>query len=616
MNDDDRTVFVPMSQVPTSVPPAPTSPPAPPAEPGRIRPGDVLNHIFEVKRFIARGGMGEVFEGVNVTSDERVAIKVMLPALAADENVQTMFRREARTLTRLSHPALVQYRVLAQEPQLGVLYIVTEYVDGTNLENVLGEVPADEASLRGLLKRLAAGLGAAHALGAIHRDISPDNVLLEQGELLRARVIDFGIAKDLDPGSKTVVGDGFAGKLNFVAPEQLGDFDREVGPWTDVYSLALVILAVAQRKPVDLGGSFVDAIDKRRRGVSLDAAPEGLRPVLAQMLEPDPARRLRSMDAVLDLLSGATPAAVAAVPAPAAKADARSAAPKEPRTGKRPPVALLAGGGALALAVLAGGGWFLTRGGEPEAPAPVAAPAEPPAARAATAVAAALPGIGCSWLDLTDAERGGGAVTLKLTGVAGRPAEAQAAIARVVQGAGAALDSADFSDVAPISASECGSVDAFRQIRADGTPHLTVAQRTFEVAKLGPDSNYAGQVGARTVTNLDLTGVEDFALYGLEPSGEISPIISNRKAFEAMPKAGVPIADLGNGRYRFSIDANHTGWSGILLLTGKGGFSDALVTGSAGSRGADWPQRFATAARENGWRSEMVWFKMVDEVPN
>src|SRR6201999_1303784 len=89
-----------------------------------IRVGDVLNHIFEVKRFIARGGMGEVFEGQNINSDERVAIKVVLPALASNEHVIAMFQREARTLTRLQHRALVQYRVLAKEPRLGVLYIV------------------------------------------------------------------------------------------------------------------------------------------------------------------------------------------------------------------------------------------------------------------------------------------------------------------------------------------------------------------------------------------------------------------------------------------------------------------------------------------------------------
>jgi serine/threonine-protein kinase len=106
---------------------------APRTDGQRIQVGDVLNHIYRVDRFLARGGMGEVFEGVNVNTDERVAIKVMLPALAADEKVVSMFRKEAKTMIRLHHEALVGYRVLAQEPQLGVLYIVSEFIDGVNL---------------------------------------------------------------------------------------------------------------------------------------------------------------------------------------------------------------------------------------------------------------------------------------------------------------------------------------------------------------------------------------------------------------------------------------------------------------------------------------------------
>ena len=648
MSDEDRTVFVPggTASVPpgnSATPPPPTStlspdvpgapPAAPRAESGRIQPGDLLNHIFEVKRFLARGGMGEVFEGVNVSSDERVAIKVMLPALAADPNVQAMFRKEARTLTRLSHPALVQYRVLAQEPLLGVLYIVTEFIDGKNLCDVLGQVRPDEAELTALLEWLAGGLQAAHALGAIHRDISPDNVLLENGELAKARIIDFGIAKDLDPGSKTIIGDGFAGKLAYVAPEQLGDFDREIGPWTDVYSLGLVIMAVANGVGLDLGGTFVDAIDKRRKGIPLDAAPAGLRPVLGAMLAPDPAQRLRSMAAVLAALADAASAVPDATRArtnrPAKTAVPKVARPDKPAgagpTGGGLPKPAIAAGVAVVLALAGGGAWFATRGGgappatatsnmgdTPRAPQPGAVPAD----LARSAVAAALPSIDCSWLDLADGTASGPVMAVKLTGVAGRPAEAQAAITRAAARGGAALQAADFSDVAPISASECGSVDTFRTIRTVGASHLTVPQRTFEVAKLPPDSAYPGQIGARTVINLDLSGIKDFALYGLEPSGAISALLPDRKTFDAMPKPGEPIADLGNGKYRFSIDANHTGWSGILLLSGKGGFSDSLVAGSAGSRGADWSQRFAAAARQGDWRAEMVWFKMVDEVPN
>ncbi|MGZ8361980.1 MAG: serine/threonine-protein kinase, partial [Allosphingosinicella sp.] len=299
----------PAEPAPSPVPPPPPAAPAPvgtvaptlgegtqsgaaaaaitPREARPIKVGDVLNHIFEVKRFLARGGMGEVFEGCNVNTDEKVAIKVMLPAMAADEKVVAMFRKEARTLTKLQHEALVQYRVLAQEPTLGALYIVTEFIEGVELSEMLGKVERTPEELAGLLKRLASGLSAAHRLGAIHRDISPDNVLLPGGDVHQAKIIDFGIAKDLDASSATIVGDGFAGKLNYVAPEQLGDFGREVGPWTDVYSLALVILAVAQGKNVNMSGSLVDAIDKRRKGPDLAAVPGNIRRLVEDMLKPD-----------------------------------------------------------------------------------------------------------------------------------------------------------------------------------------------------------------------------------------------------------------------------------------------------------------------------------------
>ena len=292
----------PAPAAPPPAPPPPPSPPppvsAPPVAPtGHVQVGSVLNNIYEVKRLIGRGGMGEVFEGVNVNDDhDRVAIKVMLPSLAADPNVQAMFRKEARTLTRLSHPAVVQYRVLAQEPTLGVFYIVTEFIDGEPLSDVMGRAKPSSNDLRGLIRRMAEGLRAAHALGAVHRDMSPDNVLLPGGKLEQAKIIDFGIAKDLDPSKATIVGDGFAGKLGFVAPEQFGDFGREIGPWTDVYSVGLVILSVATGRNVDMGATLVEAIDKRRAGPDLSPIPDDLRPLLAAMVTADPAHRLRSME--------------------------------------------------------------------------------------------------------------------------------------------------------------------------------------------------------------------------------------------------------------------------------------------------------------------------------
>jgi serine/threonine-protein kinase len=601
--------------------PAPT--PAPtgtqtsftPTESARaIKVGDVLNHIFEVKRFLARGGMGEVFEGCNVNTDERVAIKVMLPAMAADEKVVAMFRKEARTLTKLQHEALVSYRVLAQEPNLGVLYIVTEFIEGTELADVLGKVERTPDELKGLLRRLASGLGAAHKLGAIHRDMSPDNVLLPGGDVHQAKIIDFGIAKDLDSSSATIVGDGFAGKLNYVAPEQLGDYGREIGPWTDVYSLALVILAVAQGKNVNMSGSLVDAIDKRRKGPDLAAIPDGLKPVIEAMLRPDPKDRLRSMEDVVAMLGGG-----AAPPAPPPPAPTAAVQPKS-------------GGGATALIVVgvlvlvllvAGGAWWFTggfggiagkTGNETVAETPTA-PRDPVQTARGT-ITSVLPSVNCTWLEVADASDSGGRIDVRMRGVAGDRDAAEQEITRALTDAGVQNARLNFDDVARITPAGCSALDTYRQIRATST-HMSVAQPRFEMTMQPAGTPYAGQAAANASIDFDFgNSGTDFAIVGIEPSGVITTLIPSRSEFEsdlAQSVNGRPITSEGNDRYKLNIDLNHQGWSGILLLTGQGPFDASLIAPSIGSRGPSWTQDFVSAASQQNWRAEMVWFQSVDQ---
>lgn len=618
-NDADRTVFSPQDATQFSPPPqaddatrielpggttgaGPATAPAP--EHRRIRIGDVLNHIFEVRRFIARGGMGEVFEGINVNTEERVAIKVILPHLAAEPSVQAMFRKEARTLTRLSHPGLVQYRVLAQEPQLGALYIVTEYIDGANLSGQLATLKPTTEDLIALLRRLAEGLAAAHALGAIHRDISPDNVMLEEGRLNRAKVIDFGIAKDLEGSGATIVGDGFAGKLNYVAPEQLGDYNRDVGPWTDVYSLGLTILAVALGRDVSMGASLVDAVDKRRAGPDLSPVPDALRPVLEDMLRANPAERLRSMDAVLErlgpvgtVLGVLDPVEPRTVFAPGTVGgDAKPAGPS------RRTFALAGGGALLALGV---GAALLLRGGDPALPSD-------PVAAARQVVGAQLQALPCSWLDITDAQAKDGAVALTLRGVSGESAQSLDRIEGALAKAGLKAGAIDFSDVSPVSANMCRPIEAFLKVRAQGSTRLEVAQRKFEMNVLPADAGAdAGRLGAQATFTVNLAGLGDeMTLVGLDEAGEMQQMATSKAEIEQNAQA------LGNGSYRFTLNTTHSGWSGILVLTGKGPFDPALFTSSSGTRGGDWADRFLTLARTRGWRSEMVWYRTVDEAAN
>ncbi|OWK30979.1 serine/threonine-protein kinase [Sphingomonas mucosissima] len=591
--EDDRTVYHPRlpdeSEGERTVFNSPRAPGAPPPGSGGIKAGDTLNHMFSVRRFIARGGMGEVFEGTSLATDERVAIKVMLPALAADPNVIALFRREAQTLTRLHHEAVVHYRGAATDPELGVFYIVTEYIDGTALSDRLGTLRPDPAALTGLLRRLASGLAAAHRLGAIHRDVSPDNVLLAGDDLTRAKLIDFGIAKDLDPGSKTIVGDGFAGKLGYVAPEQLGDYDRSLGPWTDVYSLGLVILAVARGADLGLGGTLVDAVDKRRAGFDLSALPAALRPIVARMVKVDPADRFRDMEAVLAALRDV---------------DALSPQPL--------PVRWIAVGAVVAVLLVVVALFALRPG---EQPATNAAPASDTMQRARSAIDAALPSVGCTWLSITNiAERAGG-IDVALAGVAGNPAQAQGEIAAALRGAGSDARAIDFADVSLITPAGCAALDAFRQIRATGASRLSVPQRRFAMRPQPADSAYAGRVAANAIVGIAIADPSlDFALLGLEPSGRIDMVIPSRAAFLDQVRAsrnGVPITDLGRDRYRLQIDLDHAGWSGLLLVTGKGPFDTAALAPDLGARGSEWRNRIATLAGERGWRTDMVWFESV-----
>lgn len=617
----------PPAPVPPAEAPAPSTPPA--AASGRVEVGAVLNGIYEIRRFVARGGMGEVYEGVNVNDEhDRVAIKVMLPQLAADPNVQAMFRKEARTLTRLSHPAVVQYRVLAQEPRLGVFYIVTEFIDGRSLADLLGELKPDATQLRALTRRLAEGLRTAHELGAVHRDMAPDNVLLPGGRLDRAKIIDFGIAKDLDPSKATIVGDGFAGKLGYVAPEQFGDFGREIGPWTDVYSLGLVILSAAAGRHVDMGATLVEAVDRRRAGPDLSAAPAELRPVLERMLAADPAKRLRSMDEVLAVLDApvaaaapktqfmpapaaapATPGRPAPEPAKASAAAApaaRSAGPSLP--GRLP---LIAGGAVLAL-VLVGGGLALTLNGSHPHPA-TASPAGPGAGAAVRqAVTAALPTIGCSWIDLDSVSDGAGGVSVKLKGVAGDVVKAQAALMQAVQSTGAHLQNLDLGDVAPLKdPAVCSRLDVFNSVRADPSAgrRLSTAQTSYELRPSPTDPTPK----AHPVVTLALGDPKlGFAVAGLDSTGRLDPVV-DRAQIETFAKTYPDaVSRVGDDAYRLGgAVSDAQDWFGTLLLTGQGAFDPKLLTLKPGEGGADWARRFKAAAAQGGWKAEMVWYKVV-----
>jgi hypothetical protein len=152
-----------------------------------------------------------------------------------------------------------------------------------------------------LRDRLALGLAAAHELGIVHRDVSPENILLPDGNIDRAKLIDFGIAKSTDPAGLTIIGSDFAGKYSYVSPEQVGLFGGRIDLRSDIYSLGLVLTAAAIGfgRKLDMGNSAPTMIAARQRVPDLSEVPASLRGVIAPMLEPRPDDRPPSMRALL-----------------------------------------------------------------------------------------------------------------------------------------------------------------------------------------------------------------------------------------------------------------------------------------------------------------------------
>jgi serine/threonine-protein kinase len=266
--------------------------------------GTRLNNLYEIVEHLADGGIGTVYKARDVESGDPVAIKVLLASFSRDPMILDLFKREAKILRKLKHDALTQYYVFAKEPTLGIYYLAMEFVSGPSLSTRLESGPLEPEAVFRLIKRLAEALQAVHDREVIHRDLSPDNVILQNGDVAQAKIIDFGISR-ANTGGPTIIGDGFAGKVNYVSPEQVGIFDAKVTARSDIYSLGLVIAEALTGKQIDMGGTQVQIVDKRRQTPPLEGIDNRFRPLLEAMLQPDPANRPASMKEIADWTLGA-----------------------------------------------------------------------------------------------------------------------------------------------------------------------------------------------------------------------------------------------------------------------------------------------------------------------
>ncbi len=190
---------------------------------------------YSLERELGRGGMGIVFLARDVALDRLVAIKLLPPAQAAQPGLRERFLREARTAAQLSHPNIVGIHLV--EESGGLVFFVMAYVEGDTLgARLRGKGPMSPNPGTRLLQECAWALAYAHLKGIVHRDVKPDNILIEQGTG-RAMVTDFGIARAGEISGGTSVGE-ILGTAQYMSPEQA--CGEKVDGRSDLYSLGVV----------------------------------------------------------------------------------------------------------------------------------------------------------------------------------------------------------------------------------------------------------------------------------------------------------------------------------------------------------------------------------------
>ncbi|MDP9398865.1 MAG: Stk1 family PASTA domain-containing Ser/Thr kinase [Actinomycetota bacterium] len=245
--------------------------------------GQLLDGRYAVQSRLARGGMASVYLALDTRLDRVVAVKVMHPALAADEQFVARFIREAKAAARLSHPNVVSVYDQGTERDTPVaVFLVMEYVEGRTLRDLLhdrGRLGPREAL--DLLEPVLAALGAAHQAGLVHRDVKPENVLLADDG--RIKVADFGLARAVTAVSGPTRG-LLMGTAAYLSPEQV---ERGVAdPRADVYAAGLLLFELLTGRPPYDGES---ALQVAYRHVHEDVPPPsrvvpGLGPELDELV--------------------------------------------------------------------------------------------------------------------------------------------------------------------------------------------------------------------------------------------------------------------------------------------------------------------------------------------
>jgi len=296
-------------------------------EPSLLHPGTIVSQRFEIMRFIGQGGMGQVYEAFDHELKAKVALKTIRPEISSVPQMVGRFRREVHLTRLITHPNVCRtfdiehYSSTAGGIPRDIVFLTMEFLDGETLAAFLRrEGPLPTVRALPMVLQMAEALGAAHAVGIVHRDFKPSNVLLVPTQRgLRVVVTDFGLARPViaaaDPAKTSLTGSrGLLGTPVYMAPEQ---FERgEVSIATDIYSLGLVMFEmVTGQRPFADDLPFAEATKRLKQPApsgkelipNLDPAWDA---TVSHCLALNPRDRFDTVRQVTDAL---TPPAIASV---------------------------------------------------------------------------------------------------------------------------------------------------------------------------------------------------------------------------------------------------------------------------------------------------------------
>lgn len=202
---------------------------------------------YSVERVLGQGGMGSVFLGRDLTLDRPVAIKVINADVASNVTLRERFLQEARTVAKLRHPNIVS--VYSAGDANGILHFAMEFVSGESLRDMLARekrIPSERAEK--IIREIALALDHAHSLGLVHRDVKPENILIDR-ESGRAMLTDFGVSRAFEKDGGLTQTGMILGSPRYMSPEQASG-DKTIDGRSDLYSLALVAYEMYSGEPV------------------------------------------------------------------------------------------------------------------------------------------------------------------------------------------------------------------------------------------------------------------------------------------------------------------------------------------------------------------------------